>query len=556
MNRKRLLTFMIIFTMIIMMLPTFNLTAFAAIGTWEGTGAQADPWLIKTTDDFVQITTTYSANNGYKDKFFKLVNNLDFTGVTYTPAGTAWGASFNASFDGNNKEFTNLTMTTSGRAGIFGYLSYGTIKDLTLRSGTITGAGGVGAIASEAQGQSSITNCKNYASVTGTSNVGGMLGYAKDIYITDCYNGGSISGTTSVGGIAGTLSANTRITNCSNEGSLTDTGNYTGGIVGSESATSIITNCYNNATIDKGRAYTGGIVGQLSVSGKIDGCYNNGAITALYNDLGGIVGKTSGEVVNCYNLQPVTATGKTSTGGIAGETATATGFIHLSYNKGTITNGGDCGGIVGKHAASAIVSDCYNLGSVVGSTAAGIAGSVSSSKVLNSYSAGSTSSGCIKWQSGGIFANLFYNKDLCTTDLAAAGSTGLYNADFASGKVAALLNANHVDTALTPSPASIWSNDTVKPIFADTNNYAVYQYVISGVGSGYTVYVKLAPASQMNVIVASYTGDMLVDVSSKTDTVGSGTFAVKENFATGNSLKIMFWDGYNNAKPLGAVIAK
>lgn len=548
--KRHFTVWLLVLAMVSMVIPA---TA-SSESLWEGSGTEDDPWLIKTTDDFVLITTTYSENNGYRDKFFKLENNLDFTGITFTPAGVKWGNSFNATFDGNDKEITNLTLDTGGRAGLFGYIAFGTIKDLTIRSGSITGNGGVGGIASEAQGGSSIINCKNYANVTGVSNVGGIVGYAKDMDVISCYNGGTVSGSSSsIGGIVGQSETRVNIENCHNDGALENSGINTGGIVGNARGETVVSNCYNTGNFENAGNVTGGIVGILS-GGRVESCYNDGIINLSgKNAVGGIAGKSSSVVERCYNLKPITS--NYNTGGIAGEASGAACLIRLCYNYGLITNNGDCGGIVGKGQSNAVVTDCYNMGEVNGQTASGIVGSVDTAKVINSYSSGSGGNGCVKWQKNGVFANLYYNSDNYDSDHEATGSIALPSSDFASGKVAAMLNANHVEyigeeePVLTPIAAAIWSNDDVKPIFADLDNYPIHQYEISGAGEDITLYVKLKPADEMKVIIASYEGSILKDVAYKTDSVLSGRFDV-DNLEVGDSVCIFFWDDFTNATPL------
>lgn len=453
-------------------------------------------------------------------------------------------------------------------------------------NGTANG-GSVGGIVGYCNDNLTISSCTNIGTITGAYRTGGIIGDTKNNTISGCSNSGNLSssGTDSnysfSGGIIGLSEGGDKISNCSNAANFSNTGVNTGGIAGklNVNATTEIKDCYNTGTINLTKitdTNIGGIAGTMDV--KMVNCYNSGAVTG-YAVVGGIAGNagangsTTASMNSCYNTGNITSTranNSTHTGGIVGQSLNA--LIKLCYNTGTITGqtgGGNVGGIVGNLSNStttsnAVVTDCYNTGIVTGYTgrASGIIGVINNAKVLNSYSVGTAQYGCVGYVTGtNSYNNLYYanavNGGGSSNVPNINGITVLTSADFVSNNNAAgLLNAKHVDLdGTTVTPAKVWSCDGSKTIFADAVNFPVQQYIIIVGGTTYTEYVKLAPADLMNVIVASYEGSSLKDVSYQSGVaVASGSFTVKANFVTGDNIKIMFWDGFVKAKPLCSFI--
>ena len=77
-------------------LMLFNLFAFSAIAQAQtqfggGSGTATDPYLITTTDHFDQLAAEVNNGNYYdNDVYFKLMEDLDYTGKTFTPVGGAY----------------------------------------------------------------------------------------------------------------------------------------------------------------------------------------------------------------------------------------------------------------------------------------------------------------------------------------------------------------------------------------------------------------------------------------------------------------------------------
>lgn len=140
-----------------------------------------------------------------------------------------------------------------------------------------------------------------------------------------------------------------------------------GGIVGFNSG--IIRNCYNEGMVSSlynNDNYLGGICG-MNGGGTITGCYNKGKVanSVLGTRAGGICGRSTNKILNCYNTGSVT--GGYMVGGICGSNASSTtsGRIENCYNIGTINtiinDNDDKRNIAVIENETAVVKNCYYL---------------------------------------------------------------------------------------------------------------------------------------------------------------------------------------------------
>lgn len=117
-----------------------------------------------------------------------------------------------------------------------------------------------------------------------------------------------------------------------------------------------------------GKNNVGGIAGFANTySGDvtIENCKNTAAITGN-NEVGGILGYCSGSahsvtVTDCANTGTISGTRKL--GGICGNLENAH-FIKNCYNSGTVT-GSTIGGILGRGAKGVSIENCYNVGNII-----------------------------------------------------------------------------------------------------------------------------------------------------------------------------------------------
>lgn len=222
-----------------------------------------------------------------------LANDIDMTDISMAPIGTQ-SIIFTGTFDGQGYEISNFTISADSRyRALFGYVSNATIKNVIL-SGSISGGAQAGGIVSHVEdGNVTVDNCYNKASVTSSATyAGGIAALVRNaagvsLTVSNCTNTGAIEATGNVGGLVGGALYTTSITNSRNTGTVTATAGTTangcGGLVGivkNQSAT--ISGAINNGAVAAGACTGAGIIGAIE---KVKGCSistttNYGTVTA------------------------------------------------------------------------------------------------------------------------------------------------------------------------------------------------------------------------------------------------------------------------------------
>lgn len=206
-----------------------------------------------------------------------LDNDIDLTGIDWTPICPDNSKKYTGTFDGGNHTITGLTVTGSNRyAGLFGQIGPGgTVKDVVLTEVNVTSGTFVGGVAGWSFG-GNIENCSVSGSVSGSSgsDVGGVVGYQQVGSITGCSSSATVKGTERAGGVVGVT----------NGGTTTLTACYATGDVTVE----------NDGTSN---AWAGGIVG-MNGTGTLIACYAAGNVSG--NIVGGAVGVNYATVTACY----------------------------------------------------------------------------------------------------------------------------------------------------------------------------------------------------------------------------------------------------------------
>ena len=356
-----------------------------------------------STADELQLFSAYVNERGEKNACAVLTKDITASG-SFIPLGTQ-SAPFAGTLDGSSHKLTVTISSKDGSTGIVAYASEGAaITNLTV-AGTVSGSTNVGAIVGEGTNVN-IKNCKNTAAVTGTGTVGGIAGSMNGGSIIGCINAASLqeAGRSNVGGIVGIAAENCEISGCSNTGSIT-AGTSSGGIVGSGDA-------------------------------KITTCTNSGALNAAgYSNIGGIIGNGSGTVSRCTN------TGKISAGNNAGGISGAyEGSISGSTNSGDITGSSYVGGVTGAFKGTEI-SIAYNIANVTGETqVGGIAGALSLGNITSSGSSGKLAATTKATTSGnglgGIIGYLDSGETCTVKNCVFAGTLNAENAKVSAGTMA------------------------------------------------------------------------------------------------------------------------
>lgn len=270
----------------------------------QGAGTATDPYRISTADELAWLAQEVNAGRGASYNAV-LCNDIDLKNEEWTPIGKNSSYAYKDTFDGAGYTVKGLkiTGTATQNCGLFGYVSGGVVKNLTVQGTiTLTGSGsssyGAGGIVGRLDGtEGSVQNCCSDVMVTGGQNVGGIVGYVSGGYST----------------------ATKSITGCVNTGRITSNSNNAGGIVGYISGQVTVDSCYNRGNCTSGSYRAGGIAAYLYSSyATVKNCYTTGVTKVAYgSNACAVVGnKSSGTMKDCFYLSGLTAdanaTAKTS----------------------------------------------------------------------------------------------------------------------------------------------------------------------------------------------------------------------------------------------------
>jgi hypothetical protein len=263
------------------------LSKFAA----GGDGTQANPYLISSAGDFMQIASAPAA-------YYKLINDIDFNGLSW--AGVT--SSFTGNLDGDNHVVKGLVLTGNG---IFEEItSIASVSNLIFDSPEMVSPDYyAGFIAGTAIGETetsapTVTNVHILNPVINvddySSTFGGIIGNASSYTsVVDCSveNAEFTLSNANVGGIIGNMRTSASVKATLFSGNITGKKNI-GGIAGSTtSGDEVISDCHVNASL-KGEEVIGGVVGSSRRS-TIKNCVVEGSLAATKAGdcaVGGVVG--------------------------------------------------------------------------------------------------------------------------------------------------------------------------------------------------------------------------------------------------------------------------
>ncbi len=334
--------------------------------TWGGSGTQESPYQITSEEQLAGLAYYVNSNTKYSgDNYFELTTDLDMSEYWWDPIGTN-ANEFQGVFDGNGHTISGIYTDKGLYQGLFGYVTGSSTKSSRIKN--------VNVVDSKIQGSAS---------------VGGIVGKSEYLSIENCSFQGIVEcydDTGEAGGIAGSFA---KISYCENYGDVWSESSYVGGIVGR--TTEEITNCVNYGKVT-GRSYIGGAVGYSA--SDVQKCSNYGRVAGAESYIGGVVGYiTSSGVYECSNFGDVYGSG-----GIGGVIGSQYGNeVRNCYNFGDVISIGDqnnsqAGGIVGYINYYAIMSNCYNTGSVeIAQFSGGIAGYADTIYIYNCFNTGEVS---------------------------------------------------------------------------------------------------------------------------------------------------------------------
>ena len=255
--------------------------------------ALVDDWYELTNAGNVEWIGDYVKNTAVDPKV-KMMNDIDFSGITHTPIGPDAQHKFNGVFDGQGYRIKNLTLSleeSGSNVGFFLWVRGGsTIKNLTFdRTCSFSAKDRAAAFICVLQANSSspvtIENCVNYASVSSDAKVASGFVAACNWQNDD--------------------QPAVNFTNCVNAGTISSNSDKTAAFFGWNKSSNVctFTNCIN--------------IGSLT---KIDGTHNL-ARGNNYEKL---------SFVNCYDLVNTTAQGKTGEDGVINAPTLDDGYYQLT----------------------------------------------------------------------------------------------------------------------------------------------------------------------------------------------------------------------------------
>ena len=320
-----------------------------------GSGTSSDPYQIPT----LRSLKILSENSGYWNKYFIQTADIDADTTKYWNSGSGFSpignssTKFTGSYNGEGHIISGLTIDRSGSdyVALFGYIQQATIDSLGIKNATIKGYRYVGSLVGYNFYYSTVNNCYSTGSVSGTWQVGGLIGNNNEVTVSNCYARNSVSGNDFTGGLVGWSSSST-ITNCYSTGTITCTSyscSSSHGFLGYNDA-STVTNCFYDATTSG--SSDSDATGKTTALMKTESTFTDagwdfiGETTNGTNDYWGInsvdndgypcfAGQLTSPTVNTQPITDYTGTTTTANGTIAGlgiSEITAHGFCWSSTN--------------------------------------------------------------------------------------------------------------------------------------------------------------------------------------------------------------------------------
>ena len=484
-----------------------------------GDGSIANPYLLADIYG-LQGLRSYSLLN----QNFALASDIDASGTAGWNAGAGFApiadnVTFSGSLDGKGHTISNLTINrTDSGVGLFARVN-GTISNLSLTGGAITGYYTVGALVATQYG-GSIINVSSSATVNGFSQVGGLVGYQLGSIANSSASGAITAVTGNAGGLVGLGSATAVITGSHASGNVSNNGrgDGTGGLVGSTGGSIDQSYATGSVTGINGSGNVGGLVGEVSAA-SITNSYATGNVAADNSTVGGLIGGVStATITNAYATGSVTDTGTgQGIGGLIGATS-GTNTISLVHATGDVRGTSFVGGLIGNASGTTSISQSYAGGHVYGtiSVFGGLVGYlVDTASITSSYATGAvdhltrtndygTYVGGLVGQANGTISNVY----------ATGAVTGLN--DSIGGLVGGITNANTLTNAHATGAVTGDDGSYVGGLVGYlTSNGGIANSYATGAVSGHTA-----------------TGS--VSIGGLVGTVGAGSKSdISKSFATG-----------------------
>ncbi len=278
----------------ILLIVIFLTTGLYADGTQPpGSGTSDVPYEVSTLNHLLWIST----NSGSWSACFEQTADINASATAtwnsdgeggyegFSPIGKILDY-FEGSYDGQGYAIEGLYINrTSDYVGLFGAIEGGSVENLILKN----------------------------VNITAEAMVGGLAGYTVDAVFTNCSVSGSVSCINSyVGGLIGDITLSTQINECRSLCSVSGTFNV-GGLVGCTYNSTVIKNSYARGSVDGTLSSVGGLLGYNSYGCQVNNCYATGSVSGD-SQYGGLVGENNGTVSNSFYDQETTGQDDTGKG--------------------------------------------------------------------------------------------------------------------------------------------------------------------------------------------------------------------------------------------------
>lgn len=232
-------------------LITFNLEMEELNGAWDGI-TKTEPltnelgaYVINTPAELAWFAE--NTNNKGEIQNATLLSDLHLGDFDWTPIGSGSSNPFAGNFEGNGHSISGLYINNpkASYLGLFGYIKDASVSGIIV-NGAVSGKQHIGGIVGCAAGTSTIDRCANYANISGSGTyVGGIVGNlnSASAELSNSYNTATVSGTSNCGGVIGGHNKDAKANNIFNVGQVI--GSTVGACVGGTTAKTNISNAFS-----------------------------------------------------------------------------------------------------------------------------------------------------------------------------------------------------------------------------------------------------------------------------------------------------------------------
>jgi hypothetical protein len=233
-----------------------------------GNGTSGDPYQIAGLENLYWL----AASNANWDKHYiqtadiNAIATLGWPDSGWAPIGNNV-IKFSGMYNGQGHTIEGLSLRRTGtnHQGLFGYTATGAVlESVGVTLANITGSTNVGGLVGNAY-EATVRNCYSTGRIAGTAAIGGLLGDAYSTVLTNSYSMAEATGSHQVGGLAGNGYSAT-ISYCFSAGRVAGT-SAVGGLLGGAYASTVDSCCWDIET--SGQDTSAGGTGKTSAEMKL-----------------------------------------------------------------------------------------------------------------------------------------------------------------------------------------------------------------------------------------------------------------------------------------------